>query len=114
MQQPINGRLLVKVAVSEYKHVTLDSDKQHHLATSNGVVLAVAPDLEHIINTAMKIEQNGWPKNLPRPTELVGKTIWWDKFAEQNTLHEVEDPKNKDKKIKVALIEYKDITSYEG
>lgn len=115
MQQPINGRLLVKVAVSEYKHVTLDSDKQHHLATSNGVVLAVAPDLTHIIKRAYKIPDGvKLPNGIPVGDQWVGKTVWWDKYAEQNTLHEVDDPDNKGKKIKVALIEYKDITSYEG
>ena len=111
MQQPINGRLLVKVATSEYKHVTLDSDKQHQLATSTGVVLAVGMDLTHIIRKAYKLGNDEWVAGLPKQNEWVGKTIRWDKFAEQNTLHEVEDGKEK---YKVALIEYKDIISYEG
>lgn len=113
MQQPMNGRLLVEVsAAGEFKHVKLDSDKQHQLAVSSGVVLRVAPDLEHIIRQALKIEPGEWIANLPLPEELVGMTVRWEKYAEQNALFDV--PGSDGKKVKVALIEYKDITSYES
>ena len=117
MIQPINGRLLVQVTDSQYKHVKLNSDKQHQLATSTGVVLAVAPDLEHIIKQALKLNDNQaqWVDGLPRPAELVGKTVRWEKYAEQNSLMDLDDPgSTQGNKIKAALIEYKDITSYDN
>lgn len=114
MIQPINGRLLVQVSDSQYKHVKLNSDKQHQLATSTGVVVSVAPDLEQIIRGALKIEKGEWLPDFLKPTELVGKTIRWEKYAEQNSLFDIDDPANKGGKIKVALIEYKDITSYDS
>lgn len=113
MIQPINGRLLVQVKDSQYKHVKLNSDKQHQLATSTGVVLGVAADLEQIIRGALKIKDGEWIEKLPKPAELVGKTIGWEKYAEQNSLFDIDDPAVKGGKIKVALIEYKDITSYD-
>jgi len=114
MIQPINGRLLVQVTDSQYKHVKLNSDKQHQLATSVGVVLSVAPDLEIIIARALKIADRAvWVDGLPKPAELVGKTVRWEKYAEQNSLMDIEDPAKLGNKIKVALIEYKDITSYD-
>lgn len=115
MQQPINGRLLVKVNDSQFKHVKLTSDKQHQLAPSTGVVLAVAPDLTRIIHNVYKLTDGGqWIEGLPKGNEWVGKTVRWEKYAEQNAMFEVEDPSTPNTKIKVALIEYKDITSYEG
>jgi len=114
MIQPINGRLLVEVKDSQYKHVQLNSDKQHQLATSTGVVLSVAPDLEQIIRGALKIKDGEWIEGFIRPADLVGRTIRWEKYAEQNSLFDIEDTKNADKKVKVALIEYKDITSYDN
>lgn len=114
MQQPINGRLLVKVNDSQFKHVKLTSDKQHQLAPSTGVVLSVAGDLTHIIKQALKLEKDDWITGLPKGDEWVGKTVRWEKYAEQNAMFEVEDPSTPNTKIKVALIEYKDITSYEG
>ena len=114
MQQPINGRLLVQVNDSQFKHVKLTSDKQHQLAPSTGVVLAVAPDLTHIIAQALKIELNQWPKDLPKGDEWVGKTIRWEKYAEANASFEIDDVSEKNKKIKVALIEYRQVTSYES
>lgn len=115
MIQPINGRLLVQVTDSAYKHVKLNSDKQHQLAMSTGAVLSVAPDLELIIRNVFKIPEGAeWPKGIPTPDKLVGKTIRWEKYAEQNSLFDIDDPANKGQKIKVALIEYKDITSYEN
>lgn len=113
MIQPINGRLLVRVTDSQYKHVKLNSDKQHQLATSTGVVLSVAPDLEQIIRGALKIKDGEWLEGLPKPAELIGKVIGWEKYAEQNSLFDIDDPAVKGAKIKVALIEYKDITSYD-
>lgn len=113
MIQPINGRLLVQTTESQYKHVKLNSDKQHQLATSTGVVLSVAPDLEQIIRGALKLEKDAWIAGLPKPSDLVGKTIGWEKYAEQNSLFDMDDPATKGAKIKVALIEYKDITSYD-
>jgi hypothetical protein len=114
MIQPINGRLLVQVTDSQYKHVKLNSDKQHQLAQSSGVVLSVSPDLEQIIRGALKIDKGEWLDNLPKPSELVGKTIRWEKYAEQNSLFDQDDPANNGEKIKCALIEYKDITSYDN
>jgi hypothetical protein len=114
MTQPINGRLLVQVTDSQYKHVKLSSDKQHQLATSTGVVLSVAPDLETIIRGALKLGADQWVEGLPKPAELVGKTIGWEKYAEQNSLFDMENPSKLGDKIKVALIEYKDITNYAG
>ena len=113
MIQPINGRLLVQVSSSQYKHVTLNSDKQHQLAMSDGFVLSVAPDLEQIIRGALRLKDGEWLANLPKSDELVGKTVRWEKYAEQNSLFDIDDPKVKGGKIKVALIEYKDITSYD-
>ena len=114
MIQPINGRLLVQISDSQYKHVKLNSDKQHQLATGTGVILSVAPDLEQIIRGALKIEKGEWLPDFPKPAELVGKTIRWEKYAEQNSLFDIDDPATKGAKIKVALIEYKDITSYDS
>lgn len=112
--RPINGRILVKIA-GQYKHVNLNSDKQHQLASSTGVVLDVADDLAHIVGQAFKIQEGTvWPEGVLHPDQLKGKTIRWEKFAEQNSLHEIDDPADSKKKIKVALIEYKDITSYEN
>lgn len=114
MIQPINGRLLVKVTDSQFKHVKLNSDKQHQLAPSTGVVIAVAPDLKRIIQNVYKLtEGTVWIDKLPVGDEWLGKTIRWEKYAEQNALFEMDDPDQKNTKIKVALIEYKDITSYE-
>ena len=115
MIQPINGRLLVQVTDSAYKHVKLNSDKQHQLAMSTGVVLSVAPDLELIMRNVFKVAEGAkFPESLPSPYKLVGKTIRWEKYAEQNSLFDIDDPAAKGTKIKVALIEYKDITSYEN
>lgn len=114
MIQPINGRLLVRVTESQYKHVQLNSDKQHQLATSTGVVLSVAPDLEKIIRGALKINDGEWIDGFLKPADLVGRTIRWEKYAEQNSLFDIDDPSQLDKKMKVALIEYKDITSYDN
>ena len=115
MIQPINGRLLVQVKDSQYKHVTLNSDKQHQLATSTGVVLSVAPDLQTIIAKALNIKEGtAWIDGLPLPKDLVGKTIRWEKYAEQNSLFDMDNPAKLGDKIKVALIEYKDVTSYDS
>lgn len=120
MQQPINGRLLVEITDSQYKHVKLSSDKQHQLAVSTGVVLAVAPDLTQIVCQAFKLTYDGtdkpenWPAGLPYAGEWIGKTIRWEKYAEANASFEVDDPANFGAKKKVALIEYKDVTSYES
>lgn len=118
MIQPINGRLLVKINESQYKHVKLNSDKQHQLATSVGVVLSVAPDLKHIISNALKFNDGKWLDGLVEPEDLVGKSVRWEKFAEQNSLIDMENPyferaKDEPEKIKVALIEYKDIIGYD-
>lgn len=113
MIQPINGRLLVKVTDSQFKHVKLNSDKQHQLAPSTGVVLAVADDLELIIKNVYKLADEQVIGTLPVGKQWVGKSIRWEKYAEQNALFEMDDPDQKNTKIKVALIEYKDITSYE-
>lgn len=114
MQQPINGNLLVRVNTSEYKHVNLTSDKQHQLAPSTGVVLAVAKDLTHIIRKAYKLGAEQWIDGLPQGDEWVGKTIRWEKYAEANASFEMMDPADGVTKIKVALVEYKDVASYEG
>lgn len=114
MTQPINGRLLVRVNDSEFKHVKLTSDKQHQLAPSTGTVLAVAADLPHIIRQALKIGAAEWIDGIPKNNEWVGKVVRWEKYAEQNALFEIADPAKIGGKIKVALIEYKDITSYES
>lgn len=114
MQQPINGRLLVKVNDSQFKHVKLTSDKQHQLAPSTGVVMSVAPDLTRIIQNVYKLKGDEWIDGLPKGNEWVGKIVRWEKYAEQNAMFEAEDPSQFNTKIKVALIEYKDITSYEG
>lgn len=114
MQQPINGRILVQVNDSQFKHVKLTSDKQHQLAPSTGTVLSVASDLERIIRNVYKLKGDEWIDGLPKGSEWVGKTVRWEKYAEQNAMFEVEDPAHDNTKIKVALIEYKDITSYEG
>lgn len=108
MQQPINGRLLVQVDASgEYKHVTLNSDQQHKIAVSVGKVLAVASDLDTIL-------EKNYPNGSPyKASDFVGAKVRWEKFAEQNTLQDVDDPNNKGTKIKVALIEFKDLVSYE-
>lgn len=119
MIQPINGRLLVQVADSQYKYVKLNSDKQHQLATSSGVVLSVAPDLNRIIKNVYKLPAGvAWIDTLPCGDEWVGKTVRWEKYAEQNSLLEIDNPNKSEAKeqpkIKVALIEYKDITSYDS
>lgn len=54
-----------------------------------------------------------WPAKLPKGEEWVGKTIRWEKYADQNSKHEIDDPENKGQKIPVTLIDYKDVTSYE-
>lgn len=114
MIQPINARLLVKVSDSQYKHVTLSSDKKYQLSMSTGVVLSVAPDLTRIIHNIYKLIDGGqWIEGLPKGDEWVGKTVRWEKYAEQNSLFDIDDPENNGEKIKVALIEYKDITSYD-
>lgn len=114
MQQPINGRLLVRVNDNQYKHVQISSDKQHQLAPSTGVVLAVAPDLDRIVQNVYKLKGDDTLGDLPRGNQWVGKTVRWEKYAEQNAMFEMDDPTTPNTKIKVALIEYKDITSYEG
>ncbi len=114
MIQPINGRLLVAVADSQYKHVTLNTDKKYQLAVNTGVVLSVSDDLEIIIRGALKLKENEWVPGLPKPSELVGKTVSWDKYVEQNSMMDIDDADNPGSKIKVALIGYKDITSYAG
>jgi len=114
MQQPINGRLLVEITDSQYKHVKLNSDKQHQLAVSTGVVLLVAKDLDRIIRNVFKLKEGEWINGLPQGDEWVGKTIRWEKFAEANASFEVDDPSKPGAKKKVALIEYKDVASYES
>lgn len=114
MIQPINGRILVAVADSQYKHVNLSSDKKYQLAVSTGIVLSVSADLAVIIRGALKLKENEWVPGLPKPGDLVGKTVSWDKYIEQNSMMDIDDIDNPGKKIKVALIGYKDITSYAG
>lgn len=114
MIQPINGRLLVHVNQHQFKHVKLSSDKQHQLAPNSGVVIAVAPDLDRIIQNVYKLKDGEKLGNLPMGDQWVGKTIRWEKYAEQNSMFDIDDPSALNNKIKVALIEYKDITSYEG
>lgn len=113
MEQPINGKLLVRV-VEQYKHLKLESENAYKLAGSTGVVLSVAPDLESLVRGVFHIKKDDeWPKGLPKGEEWVGKTIRWEKYADQNSKHEIDDPNNKGQKISVTLIDYKDITSYE-
>ena len=113
MIQPINGRLLVQIS-GQYKHVNLTGGQQHQLSSSAGVVLSVAPDLAQIIRNVFKLEGDAWPAGLITAEQLVGKTVRWEKYADQNALLELDDPANNGQKIKCALIEYKDITSYEN
>lgn len=117
--QPVNGRLLVRVITNgEYKHVNLGSDKAHEAAGSTGVVLAVAADLEAIVTEALKMDTSikndkvSWIPGLIKPKELVGKTVRWEKFAEQNSLFKMTDKKGKE--FKAALIHYKDVIGYES
>ncbi len=111
--QPLNGRLLVKVATNgEYKHVNLGTDKQYENAGSTGVVIAVSADLEAIVREGLKLGDT-WLNGLIKPTELLGKTIRWEKHAEQNSLHKAIDPKTK-QEYQAALIHYKDIVAYES
>jgi co-chaperonin GroES (HSP10) len=95
--QPLNDRVLVRLAESQYKHVSLNTDKQHQNAISEGVVIAVpdgpAPDSAHLI-------------------QIMGKKVRWDKFAEQNNTFDHTDPKTGET-FKAALIKYEDITAYE-
>lgn len=111
--QPINARILVQVQSTEYKHLpSLGSDKQHEQVSSVGKVVSVAADADETIK---QLYYKGKDiVGVVMPSKLVGKTVRWVKYAEQNALFDMTDPSDPAKKVKAALIEYKDITAYEN
>lgn len=107
--QPVNGRLLVQVAQSQYKHVNISGEKDYQNASSEGEVIAVAEDLEAMLSRAFN-DKSPIKASVFKP----GTKVRWTKYAEQNDMLELPDPSNPDKTIRCALIKYEDITAYES
>lgn len=102
---PMNGRLLIKIDKG-LSSVDTSMGKQHENAIATGVVLAVADDADQLIKQMYYKDKD---INFVKPSELVGKKIRWEKFAEQNSVFD--DPEMIGQKL--ALIGYKDIIAYE-
>jgi hypothetical protein len=113
--QPLNGRVLVRLAESQYKHVSLNTDKQHQNAISEGVIIALPNDLWFLVRKHLKYTDGDYPEVKEQkaiPDLKPGDKIRWDKFAEQNNTFDYTGPKSGET-FKAALIKYEDITAYE-